>query len=209
MTIAKADILTFADAAMGNTESGSTYSGSDLDVPIHLALQDLAKMHCLKAEDTAQSLTSSSYYLAYPSAALSTEQAIISVVLTDASSVRGAPLRTIPGGWYEYNRLMQNVSSATRGVPKWRVCQDRKIYLYPAPNDTYTASIWHFKRHRALASGVEFPDEYDMAVKFGTLYYLHLLNKDTEGLALWGPQYAQERERMRLQIPRDLGMIGS
>ncbi|MEN6546412.1 MAG: hypothetical protein ABFE07_10250, partial [Armatimonadia bacterium] len=154
MTILKADILTFVNEAVE-----AQYSGTDLDVKIQTALDDLAEMHCLKAEDATQTLTDASSYLVYPTNCLSTEQAIISVVLRDIDDVRGKPLRQIPGGWFEYNRIMENASYSSRGDPEYMVCHDRKIYLYPAPDENFTTSIWYYKKHQALSSGIEFPDE--------------------------------------------------
>jgi len=204
MAILKADILAFVNEALE-----AAYSGTDLDVAIQLALDDLAAMHVLKDEDTSQSATLATYSLDYPTDALGTEQAIISVVLTSSAGVRGAPLRHLPGGWRAYNELMEAFSASSGSVPAYKVCHDRKIWLYPAPDGTYTADIWYYKNAQAVALDIEFDDEWGKAVKYGSAYFKALLQNSVNLLNLWRPLYMEEREACRLRIPRDVMLENS
>jgi hypothetical protein len=204
MSILKSEILAFVNEALE-----AAYSGTDLDVAIQLALDDLAALHVLRAEDTSQSATLATFSLNYPTAALDTEQAILSVVLTDSSGVRGAPLKHLPGGWRAYNELMEAFSTASGSTPAYKVCHDRKIWLYPAPDGTYTSSLWYFKRAQALASGIELEDTWRTCIYFGAAYFKALLMHEVNLLNTWGPQYANEKSQMRLTIQRDSMMEGS
>jgi hypothetical protein len=203
MTIAKADILSFINEAVE-----ASYAGTDIDTKIQVALEDLSQMHCLLAEDTTQSLTSGSFYLPYPTNALNTDQAIQSVVLTGSSGAT-PPLKQIPGGWDAYSQLMEVYSSASGGVSEWMVCHASRIYVYPQPDGTYPAKIWYYKFHPALALGIEFPNEWANALKFGTAYFIGLLGGDDNLMNRWEPRYFAEKERCRLRIPRDLSIVGA
>lgn len=199
--ITKADILEVVNEAFAQS-----YSGSNLDVPIKMALDDLSRMHVLKAEDTTQTLTSSSDYLTYPSDALYTDQAIISVVLTDSNGNRQNPLYRLRGGWTRYNEMMSYANASSRSYPAYMVTKDRKIYLWPPPSGNYTSSIWYYKLHQDIDSGVEFDDEWKNAICYGTIFFKAKLMASSEYLSLWQPEYLQEKERMRISIPRDLSM---
>lgn len=202
MTISKSDILAFVNKAVhGN------YTGTDLDIEIQMALDDLAGMHCLKDEDTTQKTSGSGYYLNYPSDCLSTEQAIISVTLADASGPWPA-LTQLTGGWQEYLRAMGFYTDSGRSTPRTMVCNNGKIYLYPAPSGEYDASIFYYKRAQAVALGIEFPDDWKLAVFYGSLYFTHFLAESSEGMQRSGTMYFAEKERCRIGIPRDLGMVG-
>jgi hypothetical protein len=206
MTITAAGILAFASEALGMHDS--PYTGTDLDVQIQAACDDLAEMHCLDGEDATGTLTSSSTYLAYPSNALATQQAIKSVVLTDSSGVRQAPLEWLPGGWAEYNRLMECFGSGSRGTPKYRVCDGSKIWLYPAPSEAYTSVIRYYRNHQAVSVGIEFPDSWKLAVYYGTVYFKHLLAGSAEEMAIWEPRYMAKKSFCGISIPRDGAMKG-
>lgn len=205
MAITQAEILAFVNKAVGE----GTYSGTDLDIEIQMALDDLSSMHCIEDEDTSQSVTNASYYLDYPTRCIPTEQAIIGVVLTNSSGVVCAPLKHLPGGLNEYNRLMEAFSMSARSTPEWMVRQDQRIYLYPPPDDTYTSSIRCYVRHQPIADGVEFYDDWRTAVYFGAVYYTALLMNATELLNLWESRYYTEREKMRRTISRPTAIEGS
>jgi hypothetical protein len=204
MTIAKDDIISFVNAGMR-----ATFSGTDLDEPIQMTLDDLSQLAVLLLEDTTQALTSSSMYLSYPARALSTERAIKSVRLTDSSSVRCKPLLYLPGGWSEYERYMESFSDSSRGLPTHWVQHASRMYLYPAPDGSYTSSIWYYAAAQAVASGIEFPDDWILAIKYGTIYHKALLRSDAEQVKFWGPMWMEQRERKRLSIPRDTMIQGA
>lgn len=202
MAITKDELLAFA-----NTVYAGTYSGTDLDEAITLALDDLAGLHVLIGTDTDTTLTAGATSFAYPDDALHTDRAVIKVVLTDATA--WPPLKWLPGGWTEYNRLMEGHTGGG-GSPTHYVSFARNIYVWPAPgeDDTYTISLDYYKRHQSLASGIEFNDAWKNALKFGVAYYHALLNANKEYLALWEPKYLGEKDRMRMTIPRDLTVAG-
>ena len=204
MAITKASILTFVNAAFSAAKTGS-----DLDIYIQEALDDLSKMHGLKDEDTTQTLVSGTTYLDYPDDALDTDQAIITVELTDSSSVRQGSLRRLRGGWDEYIRLMRHVGSSSRTLPTHMLTHDAKIYLYPIPGAAYTSSIWYYKLHQAIDSGVEFRDTWAKAIKYGACYYYSLLSASSEYISLWEGRFLVEKENMRRTISRELMIEGS
>ena len=202
MAITKAELIAFVNAAYAGA-----YSGTDLDEALALVLEDLAGLHVLIGTDTTATLAAGATYFAYPDDALDTDRAVIKIVLTDATA--WAPLKWLPGGWTEYNRLMEGNSGGGAG-PTHYVSFDRKIYVWPAPgeDDTYTISLDYYKRHQALASGIEFNDAWKNALKFGAAYYHALLKASAEYIALWESKYLREKDRMRMTIPRDLTVAG-
>ena len=201
MAILKADILSYVNAAFATALT-------DIDLYIQLALDDLSKMHCLVDQDTSQTLADGDEYLDYPSDALDTDQSIISVELTDSSSVRQGSLRRLRGGWDEYIRLMKRSSICT-GLPGWMVTHDLKIYVLPTAGASYTSEIHYYKLHQAVDSGVEFRDDWATAIKLGTAYQYALLSGSAEYLALYEGRYLVERENMRRTISRELMIEGS
>lgn len=197
MTISKSTILSFANRGL----EGS-YSGTELDIEIQEALDDLAQMHVLEGQDTSQALAAGTTYLSYPSTCLDSEQAIIDVTITDDDGLQQPPLVPLPGGWAEYANLMTHYNSTQRSTPGYYVVRNRRLYVYPVPSSAYTTSIRYYRRHQALASGIEFDDSWQQAIQYGTLYFFHLLAESQEGMAIWQPKYYEEKERRRLHIPR-------
>lgn len=204
MTISKTAIIAYVNEAME-----TSYSGSDLDIAIQAVLDDLSGMFSLLEEDTSQSLSSSSYYLSYPSDCLDGEVAVVDVVLTDSSSVRGEPLRHLNGGWQEYGRLMEAYTTSLRSLPKYMVRHDRKIYVWPPPDGTYTSSIWYYKLHQAVDSGIEFPDSWRQAIYQGTVWQKALLIGRQETITQWEPKYNTQKELCRLTITRRSKIMGA
>ncbi len=206
MAVTKAELLTFVNAGYS-----ASYSGSDLDEALSLLVDDLANMHALLGNDATQSLASGTLSLSYPTYALPTDRAIKEIVLTNASSVRQAPLKWLPGGWDAYNRCMEGYNSSTGGTPEYFVCHDRAIYVYPVPNGAFTSSIDYYKRHGAItgtAPTIEFDDAWKKLLKYGLMYFWALMKADAQYLAVWEPRYLEERERMRTSIPRDMAISG-
>jgi hypothetical protein len=207
MSITKAELLSFANSAYD-----ASYSGTDLDEALSLLVDDLANMHVLLDEDTSQSLSSGSLSLSYPSDALDTDRAIKEIVLTNASSVRQAPLKWLPGGWNAYHKCMEGYNSATGGTPTYFVCHDRTIYVYPVPNGAFTSSINYYKRHGAITGTnptISFGDSWKKLMKYGLVYFWALMKANSEYVALWESRYLAEKERMRGHIPRDMGIAGA
>jgi hypothetical protein len=191
MSITKAAILTHLNAALRRSET-------DIDPYIILTLEDLSDLHLLKANSTALTVTSSSVYLDYPTDALDDQHAIISVTLTDSSSERQWPLDPVIGGWREYCREMTGFTSSSRSIPTHYVCNDRKIYLLPAPDSTYTVDLWYFKRHANSADTIEFTDSWSRAIKFGTLFEFCVAHKLVDYISIYSQRYQEARDFQKM-----------
>jgi hypothetical protein len=169
---------------------------------ITVILGELAGMYVLDATDATQTLTVASYYLTYPTDALDSEQAIQEVVLTDSSSVQLEPLDVLARGWHEYCQLMKSFASGDRSTPTQYIAHDRKIYLYPAPNGTYTTSITYYKRHPAGVSNIVFSGDWDNAMRYGVVAQVCLHYGLDAAYAKWYPRYREEAERQRISHSR-------
>jgi len=191
MSITKAEILAFTNSRLNRADT-------DIDESVKLVLRDIANQRVLKSEDTTQTLTSSSYYLTYPTDALDGEDAIISVVLTDSSSNIGEPLVTIAAGWKEYKLRMEDFTSSARSEPCDMITHDRKIYPWPAPNGTYTSSIWYYKRHDETADTIEFSEDWRNALYFGVTMEVAIHHKMVDQIKLWTARYEREKEYQRM-----------
>ena len=148
MAVLKSVIVAFV-----NTAYKASFTADAIDEYLQMLADDLSEMHVLEKEDTSQTLTSSTDTLSYPSDALGTEQAIISITLTSGGTLQG-PLKHLIGGWTEMQKLLKN---NTRGLPKYYAIRGNLIHLYPKPGNTYTTSIWHYRAHAAIGSSFEFP----------------------------------------------------
>ena len=204
MAILKAEIIAYVNAALGKS-----YSGSDLDIQIKAALDDLANMHVLTGTDTSQTLANGDTYLTYPSDSLETKQAIRSIKLTDSNSLQLAPLKQLRGGYKEYLRLMESFSTASRSEPAWYAHQDGRLYLWTPPGGSYTVEIRYYKLAQAVDSGIEFPESWRNAIYFGTIYQKALLGADSVYRDQWEPRYYGEKANCRLRIPRENEMEGA
>ena len=190
MAILKADILTFTNDVLNRNDT-------DIDTSIGLILRDLAKRHLLEDEDATQTLTSSSDYLSYPSDCMDGEEAIRSVVLTDSSGYKQAPLIVIPGGWDEYLLLMENYTSTDDSSPIYMIGHDRKIWLWPTPGENYTSSIWYYKR-TSDPDSIPFSVDFTDALYFGAAMEVAISHKMADQISLWSQRYAAERTRLRI-----------
>jgi len=190
MAITAAEIVTFVNAVLNRAETTST-----IEQDILAVLRDLAGLYTIKATDTSQSLTSSSTYLAYPTASLDSEGAIISVVLTDSASVDYPPLDLLSGGWVEYLGRMQDYTGSSRSVPGYMACHDRKIYLWPPPSSAYTSSIVYFKRHDEDAADIEFSEDWRNAIYYGCAMQVALHRGLDPALNRWMAMYEREKKR--------------
>jgi len=191
MSITKANILSFTNGRLNRADT-------DIDDSIKLVLRDLAALRVLKSEDTSKTLTSSDYYMAYPTDALDGEGSIISVVLTDSSSNIGEPLTVIAAGWKEYKLRMEDFTSSARSEPYEMITNDRKIYPWPAPNGSYTSSIWYYKRHDDTADTIEFSDDWTNAIYFGACMEVAIHHKMADQIKLWSERYYIEKDRQRM-----------
>lgn len=206
MSITHAEIL-----ATVNEAFETTYAAANIANALRMALNDLSRMHVLKAEDTSQSTSTSTVYLDYPSDALNTDQAIISVQLTDSNGVDQGRLQRLRGGWREYRSQMEEFNTSHRSEPSHFVTHDRRIYLFVPPGAVYTTSIWYYRRHPELTTdGTSvFEDEWQTAIEFGTIRYKAMLLHDRKFLNIYDPIYRDEKEQMRLQIPREPSIEGA
>ena len=190
--ILKSQILTFVNTVLRRNET-------DIDDQIITVLDDLSDLHILRAEDTTQSLTGASETLSYPTDALHTEEAILSVTLKDSAGITGIPLVVLPGGYLEYLGLC---SAALRSVPRSMICVPPMIYVYPWPSSDYDATITYHKRHAANPDAIEFADGWrnclnwgvaaQVAAKYGINNYA--------AFGVWDAQYQREKaKRKRLE----------
>jgi len=187
MSIAKDDILTFVNSALKRTET-------DIDSVIQLVLDDLSEENLLQAEDTTQSLASSGNDADYPTG----YKELIEIVLNDGT-YDGQPLEVISR--VEYLRKMKGVISADYAEPEWVNEFNKKFYfVYPA-DGTYTVKIYYYKYHAQDVDNIEFGDEFEMALKFGTAFFYACMKGLSRYIAIWGPLYQAKKAAREANKP--------
>jgi len=188
----KTAILAFVNEALRES-----YSGTDLDTAIQACLNDLSNEDILVTTDSAQTLTSSSLSLNYPT----DFKSLISIVLINSNSVRQAPLEKLKGGHREY-RLLRDNDSAT-GEPEAYSEFDDKFWLWRPSNGAYTTEIEYYRRHPQTPGAILFGEECRNAIYFGTIYYKALLAKKTDYIKIWEPVYLAEKAERAAAAPAE------
>lgn len=193
MSITKAEILTFVNKVLQREET-------EIDVELRNTLDDLADLHCLRGVDSSQTLTSTSSYLVYPTDALHTEEAIISIQLRSPAGVWGPLLRPWPGGAKDHNRFFEG--NPTRSTPEmyWPMqtgLDQWQLVLSPRPSSDWIAWIHYWRRHGAIGTNLEFSDDWRRAILFGAALEVASTYGLDRYIALWGARYNQEKDKRR------------
>jgi hypothetical protein len=197
--ITKANIILFVnETLLLKLNSTST----ELDIALQLCLNDLSNANLLPAEDTTQTLALNSKTLDYPTAF----KQLISIVLNDGTN-DGEPLKPIPGGMVEYDRLMKNFSAGTG--PTHYTEFNKKFYLWTPAGASYTATIKHYKFHAQSVATIEFGDEFTNAIYWGTALFKAVLTQRNELIQNLAQMYGGEKEVRRLAMPIEPMIIGS
>lgn len=186
----KTAILAFVNEALN-----TSFSGTDLDIAINACLADLSSEDLLVAQDTSQTLTSSSLTLAYPTS----YRSIISIVLISAGGVREGPLLEIPGGYREYCELRDN--DANKGTVEWFAEHKELFHLWRPPNASFTTEIDYYRDHPQTPANILFDEGFRNAIYFGTTFFKALLMQRDTDVARWGPMYAHEKDNRRMAAP--------
>lgn len=191
----KSSILSVVGEALLADTGG--FTGSDLDNAINMCLKDLSQPeNCpLDAEDTNQSLAANSETLNHPTDYVG----LIAITLTNSSSVADAPLTKLKGGHKEYRRLRDSDSSL--GQPEWFSSFNGKFYLWRNSNGTYTVLIEYLRTHPETPTNILYGEDARLAIYAGVCYYKALLMKKNSSLAVWGPEYAKEKGKLRASWP--------
>ena len=196
--ITKAEILAFVNRVLHREET-------DIDAELRLLVDDLADLHCLRAVQATQTLTSTSDHLAYPSDALCTEAAILSLQLRSPAGVWDAPLKPWAAGWPDHCRFYEG--NPSRSTPERYATQEVlgewRIYIDPRPASDRVAWIHYYRRHGAIGTNLEFPDDWRRAVYFGAAMEVAATYGLANGVALWGARYNQEKEKRRILMPSE------
>lgn len=193
MAITKAEIITFWNQSR---KGAIATDATTLDEALQVCLDDLSNHNFLKSSDTAQTLTSTSTTLAYPTLFKCLMDA--GIVLTDGNSYELEPLTRI--SWREYRDLMTNFNSGVRSTPKTYAEQNSLFYLYAPPAESYTTAIWYWKYHAQDVGNIEFTDEFRNAIKYGTVFFKSAMQGNAKYADIWFPIYEREKRMRRLTI---------
>jgi len=175
MSISKAEILAAVNANLNRTET-------DIDVQIKAALKLLSgAVDVLMDIDVSQSLVAGSASIAYPT----DHKKVKSIVLNDGT-IDGEPLEEIT--YEKYLRKMRGRTASDYNEPEFYAEFNRKFYLYPVVDASYTPKISYFKYHTDTLTTILFSDEwrcpiYDLATyftakKFKLTSYLEIYGTD-------------------------------
>lgn len=186
----KTAILAFVNEALN-----TNFSGSDLDIAICACLSDMSNEDLLVAQDTSQSLTSTSLTLAYPT----NYRSVISIVLISSGGVRQKPLMELPGGYDEYGQLRDN--DANTGITEWYAEHKDLFHLWRPPNGSFSTEIDYYRDHPQTPDSILFGEGFRNAIYFGTTFFKALLSQRETDVARWGPMYAVEKRNRSLAAP--------
>ncbi len=167
-----------------NLKLGLASDSTELDRAIIKTLKDMSKNKLLVGTDAAQTLTSSSTTLAYPTGF----REVISITLIDGSGNTKRPLRKLPGGHREYRELREN--DANTGLTEWYSDFNKLFHLWRPPNATFTTLIEFYKNHAKDADNIEFTDELEDVMFAGTTFWKAVALGRTKAISIWGPIYS-------------------
>jgi len=191
----KAAIISFHNEARKTNYSASA---TDLDIAIQLCLNDISnELDALPAIDTGQELESGSVSLDYPT----DFKALISIVLINSSGVRQSPLEELPGGHKEYRRLRD--SDSATGEPEWYSEFNDKFWLWRPSNGDYTTEIEYIRYHPQDVASILYGEQFRNCIYFGTVFFKAAIQGNTKYMSIWGPLYANQKEKIRLNLPTE------
>lgn len=162
---------------------------------LQACLNDLGNDEFLIGQDAAQTLTSTSLTLAYPT----DYKSLISIILIDSSSVRQRPLIALPDGYEGYGRLRSNDSNTS--IPRWYAEHKNLFHLWRPSGGAYTSEIDYYRYHPQTPADILFGEEFRNAINFGTTYFRALLSKRKTDLDYWRPIYFEEKGNRRDAAP--------
>jgi len=193
MSITKAGIIAFWNEARKG-KLGDT--SETLDIAIQACLDDMSKANLLLSCDTSQTLTSTSTYLEYPDMCKRLESG--GIVLNDGNYDL-KPLTEI--SWEEYGQLMGSFNDGGRTTPRQYAEHYKRFYLYRPPGASYTSTIWFYKYHAKDVANIEFGDEFQNAVYFGTVYFKSKIQGNLKYEEIWQKNYYEQKQLCRLNMP--------
>jgi len=199
MAILKAAILTFVNDALHRSPALT-----DIDIQIQSVLDELSQGPYIEATDDDQTLEDGDEYLAKPSGYFS----MISIVLNDGSCDL-SPLKPFPGGYKAYRDARADAEAATASQPLYYVMWGDSIWLYPTVGQDYTVRIDYYKLHAQDVDTIEFNDDWRRAINFGAVFEVACKYKLGDYMAIWGPRYEMEKEKMRLSHPAQPSIVGA
>ncbi len=198
MTITYAKTLTFVNSVLRRTET-------DVNVELQTVLDELSDLYLLIGQDTSQTLSDGSVSFSKPSLCIEVTQ----ITLNDGSyDLR--PLIALPGGYKEYLRLIANISTGDRSVPRWRTEHNGVYYVYPTSGGSYTSTIDFYKRHADHADGaddISFGDEFRSCIYWGVTFYVALKYGLSRYFDLWGTKYANEYTKRGMLFKRQPSIV--
>lgn len=190
--------------AFVNGRLQEAFATGEINSEIITCLNDLTKFNLLRASSPdEQSGVDGDVSIDVPS----DFKQLISITLTDGSSVQKEPLLPIPGGFKEYRRWMSN--SVFRGTPSHYTRHAGTFYLWPVLNAAFDFEIEYYKNHAQSVATIEFDDTFTNALNFGTTYYAALFRKKTSYVNIWRPIYFEERALMIRLNPPEPSIVGA
>jgi len=201
MAITEAQILEYVRSAFSLGATIPADIQTDIDLALKTCLRDLSSLDLLvKSTDGTDEITDSTVTIDVTESELPQFKAVKTLTLTDSNSVALEPLILMEGGIEGYR---EGVSiSDSRGEPIYYAIDQRLIYPFRPPDQTYTYLLEYYANHLFPGAGeditIEFTDDFLLAVSFGTCYWLgRIKNSFRKYVENWGPVYFDERQRMR------------
>lgn len=155
MPISKASILAEVNSRTARLET-------NIDSLLKAVLLDLTiDFPFLKGEFTASTIKGQ------PDYTLSNIQRIVTVVKID----NNRPLNEI-NTWEEYQALIAEETESNWNTPDRFIVNNRVLYLYPTPNDTYTLTIFSSCIEKDVDS-IELDDNFEEVINSGCEFMLY------------------------------------
>ena len=197
MSITNTEVLNAVNVNLNRSET-------DIDEQTRMALKKLSGHgNYLHNTDTA-SLSDGTTYIAEPTDFKDIE----AIVLNDGTD-DGAPLEKIE--FDEYLKRKEDESSDNRDEPKYYARFNKRFYVDPTADGSYTATIYFYRYHTDSLNTILFGDEWREAIyslatfyvakKFGIERYMKLYGGNEEGaLALAISQVQHNQAKQPIQV---------
>ena len=121
-------------------------------------------------------------------------RALVDISLTiNLTNSKQSPLIKLKGGHREYRELRHN-DNAT-GIPRYFSNFNDKFYLWRPPGQDFTALVEYYRNHPQNVNNIEFGDIFRNVIYAGATFKCALGHRMTSNILLWGPIYADAKQK--------------
>jgi hypothetical protein len=178
----KAEILAVIKTRTGRTDL------TDIDSELLAVLIDMTARHAFLKSSEEQSWVDGTASYDFPDNA----NKILDITEKLTSASAGDTTRVSKISFRDY--LNRNIGANDEGEPQYYAVYNKKIYVYPTPNDTYTGTVYYQYLHPSDLDNILLDDEFKECVVEGTCF------KIMEGLGIGATEGAIHYQNYENQL---------